>query len=222
MRVFGYGWADEAIEDVINEPRGVSRIREYARRRRWGDCPVQLEDRSAAFQPFQQRPSGGALLATLKKGDALIAAELGDLFRSAVAGSTFLELAKARGVAVHCIDLGGDIMSGKAAEFLQAAVSMLAHFEPSLSRARARTRIQAARKSGRYTGGNAPFGYVVGADGKLKPDPNRRKVVRRILQLKATGLSLRQVAAKLTSDGLKISHNSVRKIITSARYQSAH
>ena len=61
--------------------------------------------------PVTERPEGGALFALLEKGDAVIAPKLDRLFRSALDALTMVEHLRKRGVALHLLDLGGDISS---------------------------------------------------------------------------------------------------------------
>ena len=61
--------------------------------------------------PVEERPVGGALLARLDRGDIVIAAKLDRLFRSALDALKVVEDLKKRGVALHLLDLGGDISS---------------------------------------------------------------------------------------------------------------
>jgi hypothetical protein len=43
--------------------------------------------------------------------------------------------------------------------------------------------------------------------------PEQQRAIRRMRQLKDKGLSLRQIASKLTADGMSISHMGVRKAL---------
>lgn len=222
MKIFGYGWAADLDDDGLDtEDAGVARLRHYARRKGWGDCPVRLEDPAVAFMSFEQRPAGGDLLARLSKGDVLIVAEMGDLFRTASDALQFFRLVRERGIAVHSLDVKGDVTSGRGADLLTSAMATLASYEQGLSRTRARMRAQQARARGRYTGGKPPFGHILAPDGTMTPDPNRRKIVLTILRLAKEKLSLRQIAAQLTAEGVPISHNAVGKIIRAERAKAS-
>jgi DNA invertase Pin-like site-specific DNA recombinase len=59
--------------------------------------------------PVTERPEGKALFALLAKDDTVIAPKLDRLFRSALDALVVVEDLKRRGVALHLLDLGGDI-----------------------------------------------------------------------------------------------------------------
>jgi site-specific DNA recombinase len=57
--------------------------------------------------------------------------------------------------------------------------------------------------SGEYTGGRAPFGQRVASDGvHLEPDPAEQAVLAAVRTARATGASLRAIAARLAAEGL--------------------
>lgn len=62
----------------------------------------------------------------------------------------------------------------------------------------------AFKKSRReYTGGHAPYGWRVAADGvHLEPEDDEQEILRAALKLKKAGLSLRKVGARLEAAGL--------------------
>ncbi len=61
------------------------------------------------MNPLADRPEGVKLLAAVGKGDVVITAKLDRMFRSASDALGTLEVLKADGVALHMIDLGGDV-----------------------------------------------------------------------------------------------------------------
>jgi DNA invertase Pin-like site-specific DNA recombinase len=57
--------------------------------------------------------------------------------------------------------------------------------------------------SGEYTGGEAPYGFALDADGHLEPVPAEQAVIDEATLLRAAGLSLREVAARLDARGMR-------------------
>jgi len=53
-----------------------------------------------------------------------------------------------------------------------------------------------------YTGGRVRYGYRVGDDGRLVEDDHEQAVMGTARELRASGLSLRAVAAELTARGM--------------------
>jgi hypothetical protein len=81
-------------------------------------------------------------------------------------------------------------------------------------RIRATKRTQKARAEG--PGAKAPFGFIYDA-GKLVAVPKDQNALRRIRELHAEGLSLRKISADLASQGVKLSHVTIRKVIAGRR-----
>lgn len=74
---------------------------------------------------------------------------------------------------------------------------------------------------GRYLGGNVPIGFSVTVDGHLETNGSREALLKRILELKKKGLSLRAIASKLQDRGYRISHTGVDRTLKSVGYYSA-
>jgi DNA invertase Pin-like site-specific DNA recombinase len=69
---------------------------------------------------------------------------------------------------------------------------------------RTATAMQHKASQGEYTGGQAPYGHRVGVDGiQLEPAPEEAAVRTLARQLRAQGLSLREVAAALEERGIR-------------------
>jgi putative DNA-invertase from lambdoid prophage Rac len=175
--------------------------------------------------PLTDRPAGGAMLARLQRGDVLIAAKLDRLFRSALDALTIVADLKARGVHIHLLDLGGDISNGLSKLFFTIA-SAFAEAE----RDRIRERVQASkddcRARGKFLGGTMQWGHRLAADGKtLEVDPAMAPWLEKIARLRRRGVALRKIAAAITRDGRKISHETVASVLraqAAASNGSAH
>ena len=67
-------------------------------------------------------------------------------------------------------------------------------------------------------GGTAPFGYRVGEGGELVEIPEQQEAIRTMGALRASGLSLRAIAAAVKSrHGIKVGHAGVDKVLASPR-----
>lgn len=61
--------------------------------------------------------------------------------------------------------------------------------------------LQDLKSQGRYTGGQPPYGYELGEDGTtLVEVPKEQAVIRRAVELRAMGYSLRAIAATLNAE----------------------
>jgi DNA invertase Pin-like site-specific DNA recombinase len=123
-----------------------------------------------------------------------------------------------RQISVHSIALGGDIIKGKLFDLILSILAPLGKMELKLPGERVRARKQRERQIGRYLGGNPPLGYIVKSDGRLEADGTKKRLIRKILRLKASGMSLRKIASELQYSGIKISHSGVDKLLKSAAY----
>src|ERR1700761_2054818 len=72
---------------------------------------VFIERGVSGSKPLADRPQGAALLPVIKPGDTIITPKLDRMFRSALDGLAVLGDLKERGIALHMIDLGGDVTS---------------------------------------------------------------------------------------------------------------
>jgi len=59
--------------------------------------------------PLAERPEGAKLLAAVRAGDAIIAAKLDRVIRSALDALRMVEELQRRRVSLHLLDLGGDV-----------------------------------------------------------------------------------------------------------------
>ena len=178
---------------------------------------VLLEEGISGSVPLQTRPVGGPLLDLLGPGDVLIAAKLDRLFRSAADALVTAEMLKKRGVALHLLDLGGDITGGGMAKFFFTMVAAFAEAE----RDRIKERIGASKKhqkvQGRFMGGQrAPFGYAVDDKGNLVEDSREQQAVRHAVKLRKQGASLRKIRDAITDKGFKIDHMGVKRLLRRA------
>src|SRR4051812_39351188 len=68
-----------------------------------------IERGVSGSKPLADRPEGARLLATLQPGDVVITPKLDRMFRSALDALDVLGQLQKRGVALHMIDLSGDV-----------------------------------------------------------------------------------------------------------------
>lgn len=164
------------------------------------------------------RSEGAKLLAALQPGDTVICTKLDRMFRSALDALNVATKLKRDGVALHLLDLGGDINNGLGKTFFIIA-SAFAEAETDRTRERIAEVKRDQRSRGRYLGGRVPFGYIAGPDGALVENVDQQKAIRRMLRLRAQGHSLREIRNKLRSDGVTLSHAAVRLVL---RRQERH
>lgn len=163
--------------------------------------------------PLAERPEGARLLVVLRAGDNLIAAKLDRLFRSACDALTTLEHFKQQGIALHLLDLGGDVVGNGVAKLLFTILAAVAESE----RERIRERIadvKADQKArGRFLGGRKPFGFEISSDGNLVPIEIEQAAIVRMIEMRRQGASLRTITGVIRAEGFQLSHEGVRAAI---------
>ena len=120
-------------------------------------------------------PAAGPLFATLMKGDVVIAPKLDRLFRSALDALKVVEDLKKRGVALHLLDLGGDISGNGLSKLFLTIAAAFAEAERDRIRERI-GQVKADQKArGRYLGGKVPFGFRRGEEWRASPGWSRAR-----------------------------------------------
>jgi DNA invertase Pin-like site-specific DNA recombinase len=115
-----------------------------------------------------QRPEGDRLLRVVRPGDAVIAAKMDRMFRSAANALQVIEDFKRRKISLWLPDLGNDCSGNGISELIVTILAAVAQFERGLISERIKDAKRAARRDGLHLGGTRQFGYDV-ADGKLVP-----------------------------------------------------
>lgn len=220
MRIIGYCWASRSGENALTDPDESTRaIREYMDRKKW-DGPIQLEDPSEAFVDFHLRKRGKTVVDSLRGGDILIVPDQSYLFNSPSQGLAFMRRMRERGICVHCINLSGDILEGNLFDLVILILAPLAQVEPQLIKDRAQQTKRRERQRGNYLGGTPPLGFAVNKDGKLQDCGTRKQILRKVLRLKAKGMSLRKIAMEMQKKGFVISHTTINSLLKSVGYSS--
>ena len=161
------------------------------------------------------------MLTTLRPGDVVITAKLDRMFRSAADALGTLEEIKDQGVALHMIDLGGDVCGNGISKLVFTILSAVAENERDRIRERIRD-VKRDRASQRlFNGGRRPFGYDIDGEGKdrrLVPNEHEQDALRRARGMQANGDSLRSIAFVWMSEfGLdKYDAKTVQRILARA------
>ena len=111
MNVYGYvristteqASNGESLDTQKNQVSG------WAMMKGWQVTQVFVEEDVSGSVPFSERPAGQRLLAVLQKGDVILTPKLDRMFRSASDALATLQQLKSQEVALHMLDLGGDV-----------------------------------------------------------------------------------------------------------------
>jgi DNA invertase Pin-like site-specific DNA recombinase len=174
---------------------------------------VFVERGVSGSKPLGDRPEGTRLLGILKAGDVVITPKLDRMFRSALNALDVLGQIQKRGVSLHMIDLGGDVTGNGISKLVFTILSAVAEAERDRIRERIRDVKADQRRRQRYLGGIVPFGWRVGPEGDLVEIPEQQTAIKKARALRAKGLSLRAISAALAEQGIRLSHEGVKRIV---------
>lgn len=152
-----------------------------------------------------ERPGLSRALGMLRTGkaEALLVVKLDRLTRSVRDLGELVETYFGNGKAA-LLSVGEQIDTRSAAGRLVLNVlASVSQWEREAIGERTAAAMQHKAESGEYTGGEAPYGYRVGEGGKLEPVEAEQLVLAEARSLRAAGLSLRAVAAKLDGMGFR-------------------
>ena len=156
----------------------------------------------SAGKPLASRPAGSKLLAASKKGKAVVVvAKLDRLFRSVADAANVIADFDKRGIQLVAIAESFDMTNPYGRAMAQMA-SVFAELERAMIRERTRSAMRVKRSRGERISGHAPFGWDIGPGGRLVKNSGEQKIIARVLQLRAAGLSYRGIATGLDGEGI--------------------
>lgn len=181
---------------------------------------VFIEQGVSGSTPIGDRPEGAKLLAALQAGDVVLTPKLDRMFRSALDALRVLDQLRARKVALHMLDLGGDVTGNGISKLVFTILSAVAEAERDRIRERIGDVKRDQRQRGRFLGGRRPVGYRVGHDGELIADVQEQTALEKARKLQAEGLSLRKIAAALAEEGVPISRATLHRALATSTPRS--
>lgn len=170
---------------------------------------------------LQKREQGAKLLAELRKGDHIVVTKGDRLFRSAKNALEIAELLREKGVALHLMDMGGEVLNSSVSRLVFGILMMVANMESERIGERTASVKEHLRSQGRFVGGAVPFGYAKTTDGALKRRKDFGSLQQRIAEMSRKGHSTRVIAHTLTEEGMPVSHNTVYRILDGRRKTDA-
>ena len=116
-------------------------------------------------------------------------------------------------VQLHIVELGGDISDPELSVNFIKVTELYSALEKRKSAERIKGVKQRQRKQGRYLGGSRPFGYMIHENGRLIENPMEQRVLRRIMELKRQGKSLRAISSEVSTPVMPISFKTVQRLL---------
>ncbi len=209
MKVVGYirvSTAEQASNGASLDAQR-SQIAGYAMMKGWELGDVFVEAGVSGSTPLAERPEGARLLASVRKGDAIITPKLDRMFRNASDALTTLEELKGEGVSLHMIDLGGDVTANGISKLVFTILSAVAENERDRIRERIRDVKRDLASKGVFSGGRRQFGFdIVTIDGekRLVRNEAEQALLARMRDMRAAGKSLREIGAVIGKEATTV------------------
>jgi len=213
MRVFGYCRVSttEQADDGSSLASQRQQITGYAMMKGWSDVAFFVEAGVSGSVPLADRPEGQRMLAGLRAGDVIISAKLDRAFRSAADALGTLEQLKEDKVALHLIDLGGDVTGNGISKMVFTILAAVAEGERDRIRERIRDAKRHLTAQGVFSGGKRPFGFDIVQDGEIQrlvPNAAEQAAIARCRAMRAAGATYRDIGAEIGKG-----HKTVQRIL---------
>lgn len=201
MQVFGYARVSTSEQASNGESLDTQRrqIEAWATLKGWTVAEIYVEAGVSGSVPLAERPQGARLIERLGRGDVVITPKLDRMFRSAADALGTLEELKGQGVALHMIDLGGDVCANGISKLVFTILSAVAESERDRIRERIRDVKRHLAAKGVYNGGKRPFGWDV-VDGHLVENSAEQVVLSRMHEMRGSGLSYAAIGRAVGKD----------------------
>ncbi|NBS25296.1 MAG: recombinase family protein [Gammaproteobacteria bacterium] len=160
-----------------------------------------------------KRPQGRELLKRLETGDILLVCTLERIFSNCDDMVNTLQELKKRNVKLIVVDLDGDVTDADMTPQFNDVLKVFHSLEKRRSTERIKTVKQSQRKKGRFLGGSRPFGYMIHSNGRLIENPMEQRVLKKILEMKKLGKSLRAISAEVSTPMMPVSFKTVQRLI---------
>lgn len=201
----------ESLDITLEQERRA--LQQYCVSRKWNPTGFVVDHSTAWNTDFAQRNEAGKLLERLEPGDTVLVYALERAFSSCYDASAMISQFKDTNIALHVVDLGGDVTdAGLQLDMIRAA-KLFAGLERRRSVERIKNVKKNQRSKGRYLGGSRPFGFMIHTNGRLIENSLEQKVLKQIVQLRDQGKSLRAIAAEVSTPVTPVSFKTVQRIL---------
>ena len=219
MTIYAYSRTSEleaAMEkdelDGILEPELLA-MQTYCLQRSWYMTENVRDDNCNWNQEFRKREQGKQLLAQLNAGDTVLCSKLERIVSSSREAAKLIGQLRDKKVHLHIVELGGDVTDPEFQVNFEQVAKLFSSLEKRKSAERIKGVKQRQRKQGRYLGGSRPFGYMIHENGRLIENPMEQRVLKRIMELKKQGKSLRAISSEVSTPVMPISFKTVQRLL---------
>jgi DNA invertase Pin-like site-specific DNA recombinase len=164
-------------------------------------------------QEFVKRENGKQLFQVLQAGDIVLCSKLERIVSSSQEAVKLIRQLKDRQVQLHIVELNGDVTDQDLTVNFTRVAALFSALEKRKSAERIKGVKQRQRKQGRYLGGSRPFGYMIHENGRLIENPMEQRVLKKIMELKKQGKSLRAISSEVSTPVMPISFKTVQRLL---------
>ncbi len=162
---------------------------------------------------FMKRPQAVILMNSLVAGDIILVCTLERIFSNCNDMVNTLAEFRKRKVRLVVVELDGDVTDMALSPRFTDMLKIFHNLEKRRSTERIKTVKQSQRKKGRFLGGSRPFGYMIHSNGRLLENPMEQRVLKKILEMKKQGKSLRCISAEVSTPIMPVSFKTVQRLI---------
>ncbi len=198
--------------DAILESEALS-IQTYCLGRRWFLTETLRDSNCSWNLEFHKRENGKKLIDMLQPGDVVLCSKLERIVSSSQEAVKLIRDFKEKSTQLHVIELGHDITSSESNVNFEMIAEVFSSLEKRKSAERIRGVKQRQRQQGRYLGGSRPFGYMIHENGRLIENPMEQRVLKKIMDLKKEGKSLRAISNEVSTPVMPISFKTVQRLL---------
>ena len=213
---------NQQVETGMSLKEQERQIKSYADLKNLKIKKVFTERGVSASVELTKRPSGRQLLGIVEDGDTIICSKLDRMFRSTLDGLQVCKELKERNVALHFIDIGGNVTTNGddngIGKVVFTVMSSFAEMERNRLGERIRGTKQLKMKENVYLGGPVGFGYsLVQVEDKtyVLENVEQQRVIEKMKTLQKDGYSLRKISEMLKKDNVTLSHTGISHILKS-------
>lgn len=198
--------------NAILEPEMLA-IQSYCLRQSWFMRETLTDSNCSWNNELSRRDAGRRLLDLLQPGDVVLCSKLERICSSSHEVIELVANLREKSVRLCIVELGGDITDSELAVNFGKVTEIFSALEKRRSAERIKGVKQRQRKEGRYLGGSRPFGYMIHENGRLIENPMEQRVLRRIMDLKKQGKSLRAISSEVSTPIMPISFKTVQRLL---------